>query len=372
MPPIATERLASLVTGAAEVAATADLSHVLWATTETARDMTGARYAALGVIGEHGTLVEFLHLGLEPGEAEKIGPLPSGRGVLGTLIRSARTIRLERIQDHPDSVGFPPNHPPMESFLGVPVRVGDRVFGNLYLTEKPGGFDLEDERLVEALAAIAGSAVANARAQQRLRRMAVAGDRERIARDLHDAIIQDLFAVGLGLQGLANRVDHPQDRKELEDAVERLDEAITSLREFIFGLRRRADPGRNLAVELNDLVRSLADPHQVEVEVLVEDGLAENGEITGPVIDDVCRIVGEATSNALRHSGTDSIEVEVRQGSGCVVVRVTDHGSGFDRGHVEQGMGITNMEQRAAEAGGELIVVSQPGIGTTVRAVIPV
>ena len=125
----------------------------------------------------------------------------------------------------------------MTAFLGVPVRAGDHVFGNLYLTEKDGGFTEDDEQLVEALAAIAGSAVANVRLQQKLRRLAVVEDRERIARDLHDAIIQDLFAVGLVLQGLASRMEEARDRHDMEEAVERLDSAITELRRFIFDLK---------------------------------------------------------------------------------------------------------------------------------------
>ena len=143
----------------------------------------------------------------------------------------------------------------MTTFLGVPVRAGDSVFGNLYLTEKAGGFTQDDEQLVEALAAIAGSAIASLRLQQKLRRLAVVEDRERIARDLHDAIIQDLFAVGLVLQGLASRMDEPHDRHDMEEAVERLDSAITELRRFIFDLkppvwhdrgpRHRAHPPRS-------------------------------------------------------------------------------------------------------------------------------
>ena len=162
-----------MVSGAAAVTATGDLSELLAATAETAREITGAKYAAIGVIGEHGTLVEFIHSGIPEELAEAIGPLPTGRGVLGTLIIEAKTIRLDRIQDHPDSSGFPPNHPPMTAFLGVPVRAGNRVFGNLYLTEKAGGFTDDDEQIVEAFAAIAGSAVASVRLQDKLRRLAV-------------------------------------------------------------------------------------------------------------------------------------------------------------------------------------------------------
>ncbi|MDP3984307.1 MAG: GAF domain-containing protein, partial [Acidimicrobiia bacterium] len=306
MTGVSSERLAALVQGAAAVTATSDLAELLTAAAETARETTGARYAALGVLGEHGTLMEFIHLGIEDEIARAIGGPPIGKGVLGTLIHEARTIRLDRIQAHPDSSGFPPHHPPMETFLGVPIRVGDRIFGNFYLTEKSAGFTVEDEQLVEALAAIAGSAVANLRVQQRLRRMAVVEDRERIARDLHDAIIQDLFAVGLIVQGLTMRIDDVRDRQDLEEAVERLDEAIAGLRRFIFDLKPPAWHDRDLGTELTRLVQQLTEPYGVEVVVQVSEELTD---LPSELIDIASQIVREATSNALRHSGSPSVQV---------------------------------------------------------------
>lgn len=376
LPPvtaISAERLASLIEGAVAVTASADLTQLLFAAVETARDTTGARYAAMGVIGEHGTLIEFIHVGFEPGMPEAIGHPPVGKGVLGTLIRSAKTIRLDRIQDHPDSTGFPPNHPRMETFLGVPVRVGERVFGNLYLTEKLGGFTEEDERLIEALAVIAGSAIATARMQQRMRRLAVLDDRERIARDLHDAIIQDIFAVGLLLQGLALRTENARERRDLEDAVTRLDDAIATLRKFIFDLRPPSWRDRSLAAEVTHLVRQLADPYGMAVNVTVADELGEGGEqLRGELIDDACQIVREATSNALRHSSAAAVDVRVDVRAGFLVINVTDQGRGFDPANAPEGMGLVNLRRRAEKSGGETTIYSRPGEGTTVRVVLPV
>jgi len=373
MTGVSPERLASLIEGAVVVTATADLAQLLFATAETARDTTGARYAAMGVIGEHGTLIEFLHVGLEPGTAEAIGHPPVGKGVLGTLIRSAKTIRLDHLEDHPDSTGFPPNHPMMETFLGVPVRVGERVFGNLYLTEKPGGFTEEDEHLVEALAVIAGAAISNSRMQQRMRRLAVADDRERIARDLHDAIIQDIFAVGLLLQGLALRTEDDRERIDLEDAVTRLDKAIAALRKFIFDLRQPSWQDRNLAAELAHVVRQLAEPYGVEVNVTVAGELGGEGEqVSGEVIDDACQIVREATSNALRHSNAAAVDVRVDRNAGFLVINVTDRGRGFDPGNAPEGMGLSNLRRRAEKSGGETTIHSRPGEGTTVRVLLPI
>jgi signal transduction histidine kinase len=366
---VTTERLAALVTGAAAVTATADLSELLAATAETARETTGAKYAAIGVLGEHGTLIEFIHVGLPDDVAEAIGPLPTGRGVLGTLIIEAKTIRLDRIQDHPDSIGFPPNHPPMTGFLGVPVRAGDRVFGNLYLTEKAGGFTEGDEQLVEALAAIAGSAVANVRLQQKLRRLAVVEDRERIARDLHDAIIQDLFAVGLVLQGLASRMDEARDRHDMEEAVERLDSAITELRRFIFDLKPPVWHDRDLTTELTRLVQQLAEPYGVHTRVDVSPDL---GRVPSDVIDVASQIVREATSNALRHSESPTVEIAAESGAGFLILTITDRGKGFDPASVEPGLGLSSLRSRAEKAGGDTTLHTGPGRGTTVRVLLPI
>lgn len=373
MSGISPDRLVTLIEGAAAVTAHSDLATLLTRTVELARETTGARYAALGVIGEHGTLVEFIHSGLEPETAERIGSPPIGRGVLGTLIHTAKTIRLDRLQDHPDSTGFPPHHPAMSTFLGVPVRIGDRVFGNLYLAEKPGGFTEEDGLLVESLAVIAGSAIANTRTHQRMRRLAVVEDRERIARDLHDAIIQDIFAVGLLLQGLAIRTEEERERRDLDEAVRRLDEAISSLRKFIFDLRPPAWSERSLTSEVSRLVRQLADPYGVKVAVRVGSEVEPEGRsLPGEIIDDVSQIVREATSNALRHSQAESVQVGIERSGGFLVIMVEDTGRGFDPGRDTEGMGLTNMRSRAERTGGEATIRSRPGQGTTVKVILPI
>ena len=134
-----------------------------------------------------------------------IGNLPEGHGILGLLIVDAKPLRLPDLKEHPDSYGFPPNHPPMQSFLGVPIRVRDQVFGNLYLTDKKSSevFTDVDEELVVGLAAAAGVAIENARLHTKLHELALVEDRERIARDLHDTVIQRLFATGMACRAPA-------------------------------------------------------------------------------------------------------------------------------------------------------------------------
>ncbi len=360
--------ISDLVEAAASVVGQSDLRAVLYETVEAAMHMTGAQYGALGVIGQHQSLVEFLHVGLQPGQAQVIGPLPTGRGVLGTLIRTRETIRMERLQDHPDSVGFPANHPPMSNFLGVPVRLGSHVYGNLYLTEKPGGFTDEDQNLIESLSVVAGAAVSTARLQDRLRKTAVVEDRERIARDLHDAIIQDLFAVGLSLQGMSLRVEDTELRTMLTDSVERLDNAISELRRFIFGLRPPVWTGRNVKTELAELIGQLSASYDTSVELVIP---AEMTMVQPQMVETIVQLVSEALSNALRHAESETITVSVDSVDSNLTILISDDGIGFDPETINRGMGLDNLVQRSAAAGGSVDIRSQVGTGTTVTIRLP-
>jgi signal transduction histidine kinase len=159
------DRLDGLVEAMLVVTSGLELDETLRTIVHTAIDLVDAQYGALGVRGRDHELVEFIYEGIDEAMREQIGHLPEGRGVLGVLIDDPKPIRLDNISHHAASVGFPPNHPPMRTFLGVPVRIRDEVFGNLYLTEKAGGlpFSEDDEVVVQALAAAAGIAIDNAR-----------------------------------------------------------------------------------------------------------------------------------------------------------------------------------------------------------------
>lgn len=364
-PILASNRLRRLVEGAAAVAGQTDLHAVLTTTVEIGMELTGARYGALGVVGDDGALVEFLHRGLDDGVATAIGHGPEGLGVLGTITREGATVRLPEISEHPESVGFPEGHPVMHGFLGVPIRAGVDVFGNLYLTDPPGEFGPEDEAIVEALAMIAGSAVRTARLQRRLRTLAVVEDRERIARDLHDTVIQNLFGAGLSLQALSQKIDDPELRSTLDLNVRTLNDSIASLREFIFDLNQPI----GLPEEVGELIADLVGLHEVSVDV------SYTGNLRGlpdEVVDNAVLIVREAVSNSLRHSKSAKIGVQIQGEDKSIRVIVTDDGVGFDPLAETGGLGLANLRTRTFRLGGDLRIESSPGEGATVEVRIPV
>jgi signal transduction histidine kinase len=192
------DRVHSLLEAVLTVGRELDLDQALQQIIESAATLVDARYAALGVIGDDGMLASFLTTGLIPEQVKAIGPFPTGHGILGELIRHPEALRLRDIAEHTASVGFPANHPPMHSFLGVPIRVRGVVFGNLYLTEKRGGgqFDAEDESVLQTLAVAAGVAIDNARLYRdaRLRERWLVASGEITARLLSGSSEQDVLA----------------------------------------------------------------------------------------------------------------------------------------------------------------------------------
>src|SRR5581483_5617883 len=216
-----------------------ELSVVLERIIDAAVHLADARYGAIGILDpSRSTFTEFLAVGIDPAEARAIGELPKGHGVLGVLITEPKPLRLPDLRAHPDSCGFPPNHPAMRSFLGVPIAVRQEVFGNLYLTEKRNDawFTERDEEVAEALARAAGVVIENARLHARISELILVEDRERIAKDLHDTVIQRLFATGLSLQATAQLTERPEVAARIYDAVDDLDTTVKHIRTAIFGL----------------------------------------------------------------------------------------------------------------------------------------
>ncbi len=342
------------------------LDAVLQRIIELAVEIANARYGALGVIGPGGDLQEFITIGITPEEREAIGAPPHGRGILGALIEEGKPLRLPNISADPRSVGFPPNHPKMRSFLGAPIVVRGEVFGDIYLTEKQGGpeFEERDERDLLVLAAQAGVAIENARLYHEIHRLAVLEDRERIAKELHDGVIQALFAVGMGLQGTALMSSDEELAKRLEGAVAEIDRVIRDLRNYIFGLR----PGILADRQLDEALRHLGEEFQQKTGVItvVDVDPTAASELT-PAAADILQLTREALSNVGRHAEASTCRVSLYRSDDRLILEVDDDGKGFDPESSRHGDGLTNLEARVRALGGTFSIESAPGKGTTIR-----
>ncbi len=530
----ARDRRDALLEAGLALASELSLPIVLQRIVDVAAQVSDARYGALGVLGEGDRLVEFVTTGLSARQFQAIGDLPTGRGVLGLLIKDPRPVRIRNIGDHPQSVGFPVNHPAMQSFLGAPIQAMGRVFGNIYLADKRSAdeFSEDDEAAIVILAAQAGVAIANAtlyeevrsrerrlealrditervlaggteaellesiaehardladadvatvvtgsgvagelvvtaaagayasellgqtvpaegsisgavmssgvgmifddvsqdprayqpiirlgrhgpaffvplrvpggvagtlmvgnlkggkrfpeetrrlvasladaasvaldydRVQSELRRLGLLEERERIAKELHDGIIQSLFAVGMGLQATALMAGNQDVTNRIERAVEQLDGVIRDLRNYIFGLRPGILADRQLEQALHSLGEEMQARSGEQVEVLVDAALAAR---LSPHSADIVQLTREALSNVARHAGARNAKVILeRNGSGAALV-IEDDGVGFDVDGDSAGSGLKNMRARAAGLGGTMRVESAAGKGTTLR-----
>lgn len=524
------DRIDGLLDAMLTVTAGLDLDTTLRTIVHTAIELIDARYGALGVRGQDHELVEFIYEGIDEETRRQIGHLPQGRGVLGLLIDEPTPIRLENIHDHPSSVGFPPNHPPMRTFLGVPVRIRDEVFGNLYLTEKSNGqfFSDDDEVLAQALAAAAGIAIDNARlyeqartreswmqatrdiatkllsgidpgevfrliadealsltgadvalvavpaeaetdpmttselvivevsgaanqidrttliplsgniigdtfqnrtpyrglhahglddilgdagpvlvlplrttdtvagvviaarpvgavpfndaqldamatfadqaalawqlatTQRQMRELDILTDRDRIARDLHDHVIQRLFAIGLGMQGTIARVRSAEVQQRLSDSIDDLQGVIVEIRTAIFDLHGNSAGPTRLRQRLDEALTQFASV-----------GVRTKSQFSGPLsviepplADHAEAVVREAVSNAVRHGGATEVSVLVEVNDD-LRIEVVDNGCGI--GDNISPSGLINLRNRAEESGGTFTVARATAGGTVLR-----
>ncbi|MGA2303263.1 MAG: GAF domain-containing sensor histidine kinase [Acidimicrobiales bacterium] len=349
-----------------------DLPVLLRHVVEVACSMTGARFGALGVLDEdHSALAEFITVGLGPDEVAQIGTLPTGKGVLGVLIADPMPLRLARIDSHVESYGFPPRHPPMTSFLGVPIKVRDEVYGNLYLTDKVGWseFTREDEALVGALAVAAGIAIENARLHQRVQEVAVHDERDRMARDLHDTVIQRLFGAGLRLQGIAGAVREADIARRMGAVVTEIDESITQLRSIIYALGL-AGGERDIRAKIITLLRDLAEVVGFEVRSAF-DGAVDSA-ISDEIAEHLLIIVREAVTNIGRHAHATEATVRVSVDADHCQLTVTDNGRGMGAGKTrEGGLGLANMRRRAEKLRGSFNLESPPSGGTSLTWRVP-
>ncbi|WP_330340279.1 sensor histidine kinase [Streptomyces sp. NBC_00557] len=536
----ARDRVHTLLDAVLAVGSDLDLEVVLHRIVESAVALVDAQYGALGVLGEEGTIKQFVTVGIDEEAIARIGHYPRGQGILGLLIRHPEPLRLANLADHPASVGFPDGHPPMTSFLGAPVRVRDQVFGNLYLTNKKSGaeFDSDDEAVLRTLAAAAGVAIDNARlyddAHRRQRwlaasneltrsllsgaepaavldsftatvreiagadmvtlavpvgdkgelvieaasgapaeevrglllpastlaakvytsgetitseavsadpraeggsasvvelgpaffvplgtrehvrgvlqvanvpggalftdavidmvtgfgnqaalaldvaehrrdteRMVVLNDRDRIARDLHDLVIQRLFAGALSLQSTLGRVtDRPQVSERIQRVVNDLDDTIKIIRSTIYGLREH-DQTRHGSGLRAQLVAATEQATELLgfAPALRMTGLLDTA-VSADQAEQLLAVLGEALSNAARHAHATSVDVGVEVTDSALRLHVADNGRGIDPA-ITRRSGLANLRKRAEELGGSFSVSANQPSGTVVEWVVP-
>jgi signal transduction histidine kinase len=544
------ERLAALHRASLELVRDLSLDMVLERIVHLAREQVDAAYAALGVVDEAGNVIRFIPVGMSPEEIQRIGHPPVGKGLLGAMKTEHRTLRVADIQADPRSRGFPHNHPYMTSFLGVPITLGDRVLGQIYLTDKETyhEFTEADERVIETLAAYAAVAINNARLYEELlvrdhtlaqrnddlallndiavalassldvddilkqtltrvmaylsvdageiflreesekelhlalhqgefaeafltrdrfrlgegfiglvaqtgqplvtndlksdmrylrpavvaagfksmacipliahgtvvgvmsiasrsvlpldereiqlltaigawtgvasenarlhgqaRRLAVLEERERIGMDLHDGIIQSIYAVGLALEyaRVALEEDPRQSQLKIEQSIEGLNKTIRDIRAYILDLRPRHFAGVSLKSGLQRLVEEYRNNTMGEANLIAaEDGLASLPASHATALFHICQ---EALANAARHARARRLDVHLWSTKERVLLEVSDNGQGFDlrKMSVTLGHGLSNMHIRARKVGGDVEVTSAPGEGTTLLAWVP-
>ena len=356
-------------------AITSDLSlpRTLKTITDIARELVGSRYAALGVPNEDGTLKAFITSGLETRQVSGIQHEPEGLGLLGALLDSDEPIRLENLADDPRSVGFCGNHPMMTRFLGVPIISRGERLGNLYLTDPLDGepFSDNDERLIVLLANHAAVAIENARLSEQLQSAALARERDRIGMELHDGVIQSVYAIGMKLEIMRGKFQMgPEEEAQYAGVIEDLNQIIEDIRLYIRNLRTAREEQLTFGQRLENLAQHFRDFARVEVTVDVPAALRT---LSDKQRHSLTQIVREALSNVARHAQAKHVEVRVREVGSHLIMTISDDGCGFDPALMQtpESFGLQNMEQRARRLGGSLGIDSSPGEGTLITIQIP-
>ena len=352
------------------VASVLSVDEVLQVIVDQVRPLVGAKYAALGIVDARGVIERFITSGLLDEARARIGPLPRGHGFLGLIIKENRSFRISDINTDPRRHGFPPHHPAMTSFLGVPVAVKGRSVGNLYLTNKRDAaeFTARDQELVETFGRHAAIAIENARLHEQVQRLAIVDERERIGKDLHDGIIQSIYAVGLSLEDVPELIAEDPDEvvERVERAIDTLHLTIRDIRNFILGLRPELLGGTTLLGGLAALVEDFRHNSIVDMELEVGAVPPEPAEA---VTIHLLGIVNEALSNVARHSGATRAWIDVTGDDRALTLVVRDNGRGFDpaAGAVLGHQGLRNMRSRAVGIGAIMEVRSAPEDGTEIR-----
>lgn len=362
------DRLHALIDAILLIEADANLDTLLQTIVERATALVGARYGALGVLERDGvTLANFITHGLDAQQRSLIGAQPTGDGMLGEVIRLGHPLRVDELSTHPRASGFPDHHPTMHQFLGVPVVVEDgTVYGNLYITNTLTGepFSAEDEDLLGGFGRAAGLVIDQATIRHQLREFTIAEERERLARDLHDTVIQRLFGIGLSLQLTTGAQLDDAVRERIDQALDELNETINDIRTTIFEIDLDRGELRSLEARVKTLTSEMSTRLGVRVDVSTPGDI---DQLVSPTCaKHVVQALREILANVARHAHAANVEVTLSIDERMLLLEVRDDGVGFVVGDGD-GRGLGNLTSRAHDLGGECYVESKIGDGTRVR-----
>jgi signal transduction histidine kinase len=370
------EELLALHSAGLDVAAELSLDAVLNKVVERARTLVGARYGALSVVNNDGSIQTFITSGVSPEVRATIGPPPVGHGLLGVVLNEGERLRLPDIEGDPRSYGFPPNHPVMHSLLAVPITCKGPFVGNLYLSEKHDGgqFTESDEETLERFGVHAAIAIDNAHLHRQVADLAVAQERLRIAHEMHDGIAQVLGYVNTKVQAATEYLRREQTEEglvQLRELATAAREAYGDVREAIVDLRTLPGPARDFEEVLREYIDRWKAQSGVDATFVIDAGLV----IPAGIELQLVRIIQESLTNVRKHARATAASVEVRKRDGKLLLTVRDDGVGIAQGGRSRSVfprfGLATMRERVESIGGTFSIDSTAGAGTTVTAEIP-
>lgn len=352
-------------------AATADnIEQALQRIAHATRELVRAKYAALGIPDGEGGLTHFKVSGITAEEIRKIDHPPIGRGLLGAIMHERQPILTDKITDDPRSSGFPKGHPTMEKFLGVPIQIGEVLFGMLYMTDREDGkgFDSNDQWLVETMARYAALAIAGVQLREKNRRLTLLEERQRIGMALHDGIIQSLYALGMHIDLIRTQVDAPPNT--FKPVIDGLNNVIEEIRDYIMNLRSRQREQWTLYNILDEALRPLYIPPELEIVIQAPHRTTSLSEHD---IESISMIIREGVSNIVRHADAKHVVLSAWQYPDHIKFVIADDGVGFSEQALREknGLGVQNMYERARIHRGTLEIDSAVGTGTTITLDIP-
>lgn len=348
------------------------LDRVLRQLAEIAAKLVNARYAAFGVPDGKGGLSQFLTYGMTDAEIEKMEHHPRGLGLLGLLMVRPEPVRVPHIHSDERAFGFPPHHPYMTSFLGVPIYAKDKLLGSLYLCDRLDGqpFTNEDEKMILLLAGHGAVAIENAKLAEQLSRLAVVEERDRISMDLHDGIIQSIYAIGMKLELMRTMLPESAEVDQQIGAMNHdLNQVIEDLRRYIQNLQQGVDHSLSLRQQINEIAENFQEVCQARLLVDLPRGFAQLDEQHVHALVQVAR---EALSNIVRHAGATQVYLDIHETQTQIALVISDDGIGFDPVSVHSGNGLRNIQQRAHRFGGKVEISSRAGRGTTLTVRLPI